>query len=59
LYAIAKNLRKKMTILDKLVKYATKMGMDEKELLSMTVTEAIEAIEDIQLMWKTLIDSAE
>jgi hypothetical protein len=48
-----------MTILDKLVKYATKMGMDEKELLSMTVTEAIEAIEDIQLMWKTLIDSAE
>jgi hypothetical protein len=48
-----------MTILDKLVKYATKMGMDEKELLSMTVTDAIEAIEDIQLMWRTLIDDAE
>jgi len=45
-----------MTILDKLVKYATKMGMDEKELLGMTVTEAIEAIEDIQLMWKALIE---
>lgn len=48
-----------MTILDKLVKYATKMGMDEEELLNMTVTDAIKAIEDIQLMWKTLIDSAE
>jgi hypothetical protein len=56
---IAKNLRKTMTILDKLVKYATKMGMDEKELLSMTVIDAIEAIEDIQLMWKNLIDNAE
>jgi hypothetical protein len=48
-----------MTILDKLIQYATKMGMDEKELLGMTVTDAIQAIEDIQLMWKNLIDDAE
>jgi hypothetical protein len=48
-----------MTILDKLIKYATKMGMDEEELLSMTVTDAIKAIEDIQSMWKNLIDDAE
>jgi hypothetical protein len=48
-----------MTILDKLVKYATKMGMDETELLNMTVIDAIKAIEDIQSLWKNLIDDAE
>jgi hypothetical protein len=48
-----------MTILDKLVKYAKTMGMDEQELLDMTVLDAIQAIEDIQFMWKTLINDAE
>jgi hypothetical protein len=48
-----------MTILDKLVKYAKTMGMDEQELLDMTVLDAILAIEDIQFMWKTLINNAE
>ena len=48
-----------MTILDKLVKYAKTMGMDEQELLEMTVLDAIQAIEDIQFMWKTLINNAE
>jgi hypothetical protein len=48
-----------MTILDKLVKYAKTMGMDEQELLDMTVLDAIQAIEDIQFMWKTLVNDAE
>jgi hypothetical protein len=48
-----------MTILDKLVKYAKTMGMDPEELMDMTVLDAIQAIEDIQFMWKELINNAE
>jgi len=48
-----------VTILDKLVKYAKTMGMDEQELLDMTVLDAILAIEDVQYMWKELISDAE
>lgn len=44
------------TIMDKLMRYATKMGLDEKELLNMTVIDAINAIEDVEYMWRTIID---
>jgi hypothetical protein len=48
-----------MTILNKLVKYAKAMGMDEQEILDMTVLDAILAIEDVKFMWKSLINDAE
>ena len=48
-----------MTMLEKIIRYAKKMGMDEEELLDMTVLDAILAIEDIQFMWAELINNAE
>jgi hypothetical protein len=46
-------------MLEKIIRYAKKMGMDEEELLDMTVLDAILAIEDIQFMWAELINNAE
>ena len=57
---IAKVLRKKEKMLiNKLMKYAEKMGLDPEELLQMTVLEASLLIEETQTMWVMLEKSVE
>jgi len=45
-------------LLDKMIKYASSLGMDPNKLLDMTVFEAIEEIDKIKSMWKELIGGA-
>lgn len=47
---------KKPSMLDKFVKYATTLGLDEKDLLSMTLEEAIEQVDKVREMWHDLIE---
>jgi hypothetical protein len=41
-------------MIQKILRYAEKMGLDSEELLQMTVLEAMLKIEDAKEMWKEL-----
>jgi hypothetical protein len=41
-------------MIQKILRYAEKMGLDSEELLQMTVLEAMLKIEDAREMWKEL-----
>lgn len=41
-------------MIQKILRYAEKMGLDSEELLQMTVLEAMLKIEDAKEMWKQL-----
>lgn len=41
-------------MIQKILRYAEKMGLDSEELLQMTVLEAMLKIEDAREMWKQL-----
>ncbi len=41
-------------MIQKILRYAEKMGLDKDELLQMTVLEAMLKIEDTKAMWKQL-----
>jgi hypothetical protein len=41
-------------MIQKILRYAEKMGLDQEELLQMTVLEALLKIEDTKAMWKEL-----
>ena len=57
---IVKILRKNVIMLiNKLMKYAEKMGLDPEELLQMTVLEASLLIQETQEMWVSLEKSVE
>jgi len=55
---LLKNERKKM-IMNKVLGYARKIGLDEDELLEMTVLEAMLKIEDARALWKDLMENGE
>ena len=46
-------------LINKLMKYAEKMGLDPEELLQMTVLEASLLIQETQEMWVSLEKSVE
>jgi len=46
-------------LINKLMRYAEKLGLDPEELLQMTVLEASLLIEDTQNMWVILEKSVE
>ena len=48
-----------LMLINKLMRYAEKMGLDPEELLQMTVLEASLLIEEIQTMWVMLEKSVE
>ena len=41
-------------MIQKILRYAEKMGLDSEEILQMTVLEAMLKIEDAREMWKEL-----
>lgn len=41
-------------MIQKILRYAEKMGLDQEELLQMTMLEAMLKIEDTKAMWKQL-----
>lgn len=41
-------------MIQKILRYAEKMGLDKEELLQMTLLEAMLKIEDTKAMWKQL-----
>jgi hypothetical protein len=46
-------------IINKLIRYAEKLGLNPEELLQMTLLEASLLIEETQTMWVTLEKSVE
>lgn len=41
-------------MIQKILRYAEKMGLDKEELLQMTLLEAMLKIEDTKALWKQL-----
>jgi len=46
-------------MLNKFMGYAKKLGLDEEELLDMTVLDAMLKIEDARALWKELMENGE